>query len=210
MAEQAFHNSDDPADLPLFATAPAPRPGRVRSTFSMRIDPVATRDDGEASAASPPEAFVLRNAPQGWGPHRVSRLRRVGVDWSLVARLRAQASERLSASLGDEQGHLDREAQQEIGRSIIVDLLQTEAQDHLSAGLGAWSTPEQDAVAKAVFDAVFGLGRLQPLVDDDRIENIIITGHDTVRLELTDGTIIPGEPGRRQRLRAHRVPGVPG
>ena len=37
-------------------------------------------------------------------------------------------------------------------------------------------------------------GRLQPLVDDDRIENIIITGHDTVRLELTDGTIIPGEP----------------
>jgi hypothetical protein len=44
MAEQAFHNSDDPADLPLFATAPAPRPGRVRSTFSMRIDPVATGD----------------------------------------------------------------------------------------------------------------------------------------------------------------------
>ena len=41
---------------------------------------------------------------------------------------------------------------------------------------------------------MFGLGRLQPLVDDDRIENIIITGHDTVRLELTDGTIIPGEP----------------
>ena len=194
MAEQAFHNSDDPADLPLFATARAPRPGRVRSTFSMRSDSVATRDDGEASAASPPEAFVLRNAPQGWGPHRVSRLGRVGVDWSLVARLRAQASERLSASLADEQGHLDREAQQEIGRSIIGDLLQTEAQDHLSAGLGSWSTPEQDAVAKAVFDALFGLGRLQPLVDDDRIENIIITGHDTVRLELTDGTIIPGEP----------------
>ena len=106
----------------------------------------------------------------------------------------AQASDRLSASLGDGQGHLDREAQQEIGRSIIVDLLQAEAQERLSAGLGAWSMLEQDAVAKAVFDALFGLGRLQPLVDDDRIENIIITGHDTVRLELTDGTIIPGEP----------------
>ena len=45
-----------------------------------------------------------------------------------------------------------------------------------------------------MFDALFGLGRLQPLVDDDRVENIIITGHDTVRLELTDGTIIPGDP----------------
>jgi pilus assembly protein CpaF len=195
MVEQAFRDSDDPADLPLFAAAPAPRPGRVRSTFSLRIDPVTGRDDGEASAASPPEAFLVRNPPQAWGqPHRDRRMGRIGVDWSLVARLRAQASERLSASLGDEQGHLDREAQQEIGRSIIVDLLQTEAQEHLSAGLGSWSILEQDAVAKAVFDALFGLGRLQPLVDDDRIENIIITGHDTVRLELTDGTILPGEP----------------
>jgi pilus assembly protein CpaF len=105
-----------------------------------------------------------------------------------------QASDRLSASLGDGQGHLDRKAQQEIGRAIIVDLLQAEAQERLSAGLGAWSMLEQDSVAKAVFDALFGLGRLQPLVDDDRIENIIITGHDTVRLELTDGTIISGEP----------------
>ena len=33
--------------------------------------------------------------------------------------------------------HLDREAQQEIGRSIIVDLLQAEAQERLSAGLGS-------------------------------------------------------------------------
>ena len=67
------------------------------------------------------------------------------MDWSLVARLRTQASERLSAQLGDGQGHLDREAQQEIGRSIIVDLLQAEAQERLSAGLGAWSMLEQDS-----------------------------------------------------------------
>jgi pilus assembly protein CpaF len=196
MVEPAFHNSANLAELPLFAPVPASRPGRVRSTFSMRIDPVTTEDDVKTSAASRPEAFLVKNPPEGWGePHRAGRLGRVGaVDWSLVARLRAQASERLSASLGDQHGHMDREAQQQIGRAIIVDLLQTEAQEHLSAGYGSWSTLEQDAVAKAVFDALFGLGRLQPLVDDDRIENIIITGHDTVRLELTDGTIIAGEP----------------
>ena len=67
MAEQAFRDSDDPADLPLFAPAPAPRPGRVRSTFSMRIDPVATRDDGEASAASPPDAFAGQECAAGVG-----------------------------------------------------------------------------------------------------------------------------------------------
>ncbi len=52
------------------------------------------------------------------------------------------------------------------------------------------SGPEQDALARAVFDSLFRLGRLQPLVDDDRVENIIITGHDNVLLELTDGSLI--------------------
>ena len=148
MGEPAFRDCDDPADLPLFAPVPASRPGRVRSTFSMRIDPVAARDDVEASAASPPTALLVRNPPQGWDqPHWAGRLGSTGagVDWSLVARLRTQASDRLSASLGDGQGPLDREAQQEIGRSIIVDLLQAEAQERLSAGLGAWSMLEQDS-----------------------------------------------------------------
>ena len=209
MAEQAFHDSDDPADLPLFTQVLSTRPGRVRSTFSMRNNPVASRED-LTEAVSPPDTFRVTKAPQGWGQPRAGRRLRIGMDWSLVARLRAQASERLSASLGEEPGHLNREAQQELGRSIILDLLQTEAQQHLSAGNGSWSMAEQDAVAKAVFDALFGLGRLQPLVDDDRIENIIITGHDTVRLELTDGTIIPGEPVADSDSGAHRVPGVPG
>ena len=195
MGEPTFRDSDDPADLPLFTTVPTGRPGRVRSTFSMRIDPVATRDDTEAVAASSPAALLVRNPPHGWDqPHPAGRLGSTGVDWSLVARLRAQASDRLSAQLGDGQGHLDRVTQQEIGRSIIVGLLEAEAQQRLSAGLGTWPMLEQDAVEKAVLDALFGLGRLQPLVDDDRVENIIITGHDTVRLELTDGTIIPGRP----------------
>ena len=43
-----------------------------------------------------------------------------------------------------------------------------------------------------MFDSLFRLGRLQPLVDDDRIENIIITGHDHVLLELIDGSLLEG------------------
>ena len=57
---------------------------------------------------------------------------------------------------------------------------------------------------------MFGLGRLQPLVDDDRVENIIITGHDKVRLELTDGTLIPGQPVADSDSGADRLPGLPG
>src|SRR4051812_14664613 len=61
-------------------------------------------------------------------------------------------------------------------------------------GGGAWPISVQDRLAEAVFHALFGLGRLQPLVDDDRVENIVITGHDRVLLELTDGRTLPGEP----------------
>ena len=44
MGEPALRDCDDPADLPLFAPVPGSRPGRVRSTFSMHLDPAATGD----------------------------------------------------------------------------------------------------------------------------------------------------------------------
>ena len=41
---------------------------------------------------------------------------------------------------------------------------------------------------------MFGLGRLQPLVDDDRIENILISGCDRVVVEHSDGTLWSVDP----------------
>ena len=46
------------------------------------------------------------------------------VDWSLVATLRAQASEQLSQAVAADRGRLDRAAQQELGRSIVLDLVE--------------------------------------------------------------------------------------
>ena len=134
------------------------------------------------------------------GPGR-SRYGRV--DWSQVAMFRSQASERLSAALGEDPGRLDREGQRELGRSIILELLQAEAAAASSAGrravrLGA----EQDRLATAVFDALFGLGRLQPLVDDDRVENIIITGHDNGPAGADRRHDRPGGSGRRFVIRS--------
>jgi hypothetical protein len=65
MGEPALRDCDDPADLPLFAPVPASRPGRVRSTFSMRLDPAATKDDVQTSQR--------RRRPPCW-----SRIRRLG------------------------------------------------------------------------------------------------------------------------------------
>ena len=109
----------------FFAPVPSSRPGRVRSTFSMRLDPAATTRDDVQPSARAAGRLAGQNPPPGGisRPGRTPRQDQGGRGWSLVARLRTQASERLSARWAMGRA-LDREAQQEIGRSIIVDLLQ--------------------------------------------------------------------------------------
>ena len=116
------------------------------------------------------------------------------VDWTVVAALRVQASEQLSQAVASDRARLDKAAQQEFGRSIILDLIETSMAERVNAGGRAWTLAEQSALAHAVFDSLFRLGRLQPLVDDDQIENIIIAGHDRVMLELIDGSVVSGPP----------------
>jgi len=116
------------------------------------------------------------------------------VDWRLVATLRAQASEQLSRSVAADRGRLDRAAQEELGRSIVLDLVESSMAEAVNSGQATWSLVQQRSLAQAVFNSLFRLGRLQPLVDDDRVENIIIAGHDNVMLELIDGSLIDGPP----------------
>ena len=157
---------DDPSRLPLFArpTREPEPPPQIRSTTNRHPRPqLEGQRDDEAAAE---------------------------VDWGLVAALRSQASEQLSQAVAADRGRLDRAAQQELGRSIVLDLIEAALAETVNAGRPAWSISQQNALARAVFDSLFRLGRLQPLVDDDRVENIIITGHDNVVLELIDGSQI--------------------
>ena len=52
----------------------------------------------------------------------------------------------------------------------------------------ARSPVEEQQLAQAVLDALFGLGRLQALVDDERIENIDVNGCDRVWATFADGS----------------------
>lgn len=115
-----------------------------------------------------------------------------GVDWQLVAVFRAQVSDRLTRAVSVEGGGLTQEAERELGRAIIQDVLLEAAAEAVSQGQDSWDPHQRAALATAVFNAVFGLGRLQPLVDDDTIENIMASGYDNVWLELTDGSIVRG------------------
>lgn len=173
-------------NLALFRATPRGHstalPGRVRSSF--RLSPGDARPEIRLVVSEPelfdpvPEAALPPTVTPGFS-----------IDWKLVAAFRGKAAEALTQRLGLAT---TREAQQELGRAIITELLDAAADEAVTAGQSTWTRAEQAALAQSIFDSLFRLGRLQPLVDDDRVENIIILGHDRVWLELVDGTLVPG------------------
>jgi len=117
------------------------------------------------------------------------------LDWGLVAAFRQQASKRLMDRLGgDGRRYYAEEEKHEIGRGIIIELLQAHAADMVTRGERGWTAQMIAQMAKAVFDSQFRMGRLQPLLDQDSVENIMITGFDRVVLEDADGQLRDGPP----------------
>lgn len=165
----------------------------------LRVTQTSSASDDEAPPRIDPAAlpFIAQptvpiHAPAGAtsaavpGPPETTD----SVDWGLVTTLRAHASELLSQATAGES--LDKASEEQLGRSIALDLIEAAMAEDANTGRPAWSLARQRATANAVFDSLFRLGRLQPLVDDDRVENIIITGFDHVVLELVDGTLLQG------------------
>jgi len=114
------------------------------------------------------------------------------VDSALVARLRAEVTDRLDARLqADEAAGLPRMSpadQRQFGRQLVAEALEAEARAAVAAGRPALDLAAEDAVAQAVADALFGLGRLQRLLADPEIENINAQGADQVFVRYADGT----------------------
>lgn len=205
------------AGLPLFACVPDPAPAPAVPTAattpptSPRLKAVRAgkAPDGLARGlAHPPEAVAERLAHQreASGPglartlhpaqlrpattspidHAEGSTTAPAMDWAQVRAFRQQAAELLTTQLR-ERGGLDEQARREIGRALIVAMLRDHADTLLTKG-GQPPTPAQEhAMAGAIFDALFNMGRLQPLVDLPDVENIEITGCDPVYLDYGDG-----------------------
>ena len=81
------------------------------------------------------------------------------------------------------------------GRALILSALQDHRLDNLGRDGGALPDPGADAeIARAVHALLFGLGRLQPLLEDEAVANIEINGADRVWLHLQDGRVVAGPP----------------
>lgn len=114
------------------------------------------------------------------------------VDWALVRALRQKASEELAEVVT--ANFVTAEQQREVGERIVTDLLREQVEQAANGGGAAPDRLLFNSLRKAVLDALFGLGRLQPLVDNPQIENIEINGFDQVVLQFADGHFEPGAP----------------
>ena len=80
-----------------------------------------------------------------------------------------------------------------LGHALTLRALREHRLDELNNGSPHLAAPEEDAeIAAAVSALLFGLGRLQPLLDDETVTNSEINGCDRVWLSLDDGRVLPG------------------
>lgn len=111
------------------------------------------------------------------------------VDWDAVDTLRDRVISELPA-LGnqDPDSSFTERDLQELGRKLIYEAIADEHLERPMRGQEAWTEAERRGLAEATFDMIFRLGRLQPLVDNTTVENVVIMGHDRVTLQHTDGS----------------------
>lgn len=132
---------------------------------------------GTGPAALPPD---LTDPGRGSGavPAVVSHV--------LVREVRRVVAEQLAARLQVEPVQSPA-ARRELARALLADELTVRARARTRAGEPAWEAEQEYAIAEAVMAALFGLGRLQPLIDDPGVENIEVNGCDQVWVSYADG-----------------------
>lgn len=117
------------------------------------------------------------------------------LDWDVIARLRSNVSELLTASEQAQPGLTDDD-RHELARVHIGEVVRAHVTDMIthSGQSAAWSEDVTAAAHRAVFDSLFRLGRIQPLVDLPGVENIDIYGHDQVWVSYADGSMKRHDP----------------
>jgi pilus assembly protein CpaF len=120
------------------------------------------------------------------------------MDHSVVKRLRGDVGDRLAeqrrrdAAAGLQP--MSGEDERQFARAIIAQVLEEHARSEITVGRPPPNAQEEEELASAIHAALFGVGRLQPLLEDQQIENIDVNGCDHVFLGYADGREVMGEP----------------
>ncbi|MET0693480.1 MAG: CpaF/VirB11 family protein [Propionibacteriaceae bacterium] len=169
-------------DIPLFASfdeATVREPLRPMGTFG--VERRRRADDAGKFGVLPAHKLPRQRAEPFAG----------SVDWAQVVALRKEVS-----ALITEEGHayatrtgtaLTADDRLLMGRSIIKRVVAEHVRSLHREGADLWSPAQEHSYVQAVEDAVFGYGRLQPLLDMPEIENVEIHGWDSVVVQYGDG-----------------------
>jgi Flp pilus assembly CpaF family ATPase len=120
------------------------------------------------------------------------------VDHAVVKRLRSEVGDRLARQRRQDAASglppMSAEDERQFARMLIGQALEGHARAEISAGRPPLTAADEEDLALAIHAALFGVGRLQPLLEDERIENIDINGSDRVFLSYADGQEVMGDP----------------
>ncbi|TCI99437.1 ATPase, T2SS/T4P/T4SS family [Aeromicrobium sp. IC_218] len=113
------------------------------------------------------------------------------IDHDLVRQLRTQVADRLNEQRRRDQlagvTPMSADDEREYARSLIVQVLEDHARYEIAEGRTPIAPEDEVEVATAIHSALFGVGRLQPLLEDPEVENVDINGCDHVFVQYGDG-----------------------
>ncbi len=90
--------------------------------------------------------------------------------------------------MADDGQRLDSDDEEMLARQLIAQRLERLASDAIASGRPVLPQADEEVVTRAVFDRLFHLGRLQPLLDDESIQNVVANGHDRVFIVYAGGS----------------------
>lgn len=120
------------------------------------------------------------------------------MDQSLVRRLREEVAEVLARQRREDSSNglpqMTAEDERQFARAVVGRVLENHARGEIAAGRTPPGAAEEQELADGIHAALFGVGRLQPLLDDPMVENIDINGYDRVFVGFADGHEEIGDP----------------
>ncbi|HEX8508181.1 MAG TPA: secretion protein, partial [Propionibacteriaceae bacterium] len=156
----------------------------------------APQGDPHASWQGEPPESGARAGVAGMSTPNAARQPRANranapVDWREVVALRKDASTLITAESQGLRGgsgtFLTGDDRLLMGRAVIKRVVSEHVRTLHREGAELWSPALEASYVQAVEDAVFGYGRLQPLLEMPDIENIEIHGWDSVVVQYGDG-----------------------
>lgn len=113
------------------------------------------------------------------------------MDQQLLRRLREEVADALSKQRREDAASglppMTSEDERQFARALISRVLEAHARTEIAAGRSPMSSADEAELADGIHAALYGVGRLQPLLDDPEVENIDINGYDNVFVGYANG-----------------------